>query len=291
MRSFEEIGRIVIGVIHDSNNILAGIYGAIDLIRMNLRAANLSHLEAVARKALSAIEGENLGDAKAQLQEVVLGLERLNFSGVSERVDRADMYCGELTEYNRWLLDLVGRRYGTVQSTTLEQIVNDGRRFLERLASESRTATVNLEINCAQRRYRSVSSFFDKTLVRRGIANLVTNARDAIEEGEGSVTITTGVVTGHPDGYADACTIGPPPTGTLAFLEVKDTGRGMNPAELENMTKDGHTTKEGSEHGYGLMAVTQMAKHHGATIVIWSASGHGTKIAVLFPVRDEPPSS
>lgn len=113
------------------------------------------------------------------------------------------------------------------------------------------------------------------------IINLVTNASEAQAAPGGVVTILTGVM--HADAaYLERCYLGDTlSAGDYVFLEVVDTGVGMNSDVQERMFDPFFSTNV-PRRGLGLAAVLGIVRGHAGAINVTSAPGAGTKIRVLF---------
>jgi signal transduction histidine kinase/ActR/RegA family two-component response regulator len=104
------------------------------------------------------------------------------------------------------------------------------------------------------------------------LANLVTNARDALREG-GVIRIELRNELMPGDG-----------AGGSVALSVRDNGVGIPPAVLERVFEPFFTTKEaGKGTGLGLSQVYAFAKASGGTVAIDSNPGHGTVVTLRFP--------
>ena len=99
------------------------------------------------------------------------------------------------------------------------------------------------------------------------VMNLLTNAAESLPDGEGEVTVRTGLVS----------------AGDQVFIEVADTGCGMNTEMRSRMFDPFYTTKF-TGRGLGLAAVSGIVKSHGRTIDVQSRVGEGTTVLVLLPV-------
>src|SRR5262249_37451983 len=76
---------------------------------------------------------------------------------------------------------------------------------------------------------------------------------------------------------------------TMAFLTVRDHGRGMAPEVLERAAEPFFTTKQGGAGtGLGLSTVRTVAVTHGGYVHIDSASDRGTTVRMSFPAYCEP---
>ncbi|SHF02372.1 PAS domain S-box-containing protein [Desulfacinum infernum DSM 9756] len=112
------------------------------------------------------------------------------------------------------------------------------------------------------------------------VANLVINARDAIER-SGTITLETQNV--FLDGSRKA---GPVfiPEGEYVRLSVTDTGCGMDAQTMEHIFEPFFTTKEvGKGTGLGLSTVYGIVKQNGGWIDVTSAPGEGTRFDLFFP--------
>lgn len=122
----------------------------------------------------------------------------------------------------------------------------------------------------------------DATQIRQVIMNLITNASDAIGENSGIITISTGkeYCNGRtaeeffPDTVLQA--------GNYAFLEVSDSGIGMDQNIIQKIFDPFFTTKF-TGRGLGLAAVSGIVKGHMGTIRIESVPGMGSSFRVIFP--------
>jgi signal transduction histidine kinase len=122
----------------------------------------------------------------------------------------------------------------------------------------------------------------DATQMRQVVMNLIVNASEAIGERSGVVSVTTGL--GHCDaedlkgGYC-AESIQP---GDFVYLEIEDTGRGMDQATLDRIFDPFFTTKF-TGRGLGLAAVLGIVRGHHGAIRVRSEPGRGTTFKLLFP--------
>jgi CheY-like chemotaxis protein/anti-sigma regulatory factor (Ser/Thr protein kinase) len=108
--------------------------------------------------------------------------------------------------------------------------------------------------------------------VREALINLIFNAIDAMPEG-GTLTLQTGVT-------ADDANI---------YVEVRDSGVGMDEETRRRSLEPFFTTKGDRETGLGLAMVYGTVQRHGATIDIRSTPGQGTAVILIFPRQSENP--
>lgn len=112
------------------------------------------------------------------------------------------------------------------------------------------------------------------------LANLVVNARDAIEGG-GRITIETACVnSGDIDRGGDLVA----DVKVYILLAVSDDGNGMEPAIIEHIFEPFFTTKPiGEGTGLGLANVYGIVKQNGGFVRVDSEPGKGTRIEVYLP--------
>ena len=137
----------------------------------------------------------------------------------------------------------------------------------------------------------------DATQLRQVLMNLISNASDSLGDRVGKITIATGVMATD---SLTHCLAGTPPEGSAVFLEVSDTGEGMDEGTLDRVFDPFFTTKF-TGRGLGLAAVLGIMRGHHGAIQVLSAPGEGTTFRLLFPgsdkiealpsLRDRPPQN
>ena len=120
----------------------------------------------------------------------------------------------------------------------------------------------------------------DPSQVDQILANLVVNARDAIE-GVGVITMATGQAE-FDEGYcADHPEALP---GHYIMLAVSDNGTGMDEETVANIFEPFFTTKKQNEGtGLGLATVYGIAKQNGGFVNVYSEPGEGTTFRMYLP--------
>jgi len=119
--------------------------------------------------------------------------------------------------------------------------------------------------------------------IQQLIANIFTNAAEAIGDKPGKITITTSVAEFSSDELRDTYLHQDLPAGDYAVLEISDTGCGMT-AEIIDKVFDPFFTTHFTGRGMGLAAVLGIIKGHEGAIDIKSQPGEGTTFTVMFPV-------
>ncbi len=150
----------------------------------------------------------------------------------------------------------------------------------------------------------------DSTQMHQIIMNLCLNARDAIGEEQGSITVELSdairesawpispfaadptkkvdeqVLLGR-NGESNCLWMGIPPDGDHTCLTVADTGSGMDRETLERIFDPFFTTKDiGKGTGLGLAAVRGIVISHGGAIRVESTPGRGTRVDIHLPPHE-----
>jgi PAS domain S-box-containing protein len=127
----------------------------------------------------------------------------------------------------------------------------------------------------------------DASQVRQIIMNLITNASEAMEDKDGIISIATGSI--DCINARASCTHfqGTVEKGLCAFIEVSDTGVGMEEETISKVFDPFFTTKFAGR-GLGLAAVLGIVRSHNGAIKVTSEPGRGTTFRILLPsVREQ----
>ncbi len=155
----------------------------------------------------------------------------------------------------------------------INERVAEMERMLRRLIGEE----IELQLQLAPDVYHVKA---DPAQIEQIILNLVVNARDAMPHG-GRLSVRTG--NAHPDRHesdrANNAAIGP-----CAFLEVSDTGCGMDDRTKSRIFEPFFTTKgKGRGTGLGLSMVYGIVQQSGGAVTVESQLNHGTTFRISLP--------
>src|SRR5262249_3634316 len=118
------------------------------------------------------------------------------------------------------------------------------------------------------------------------VMNLITNASEAIGDHPGTITIRTGTSQVSHDYLTELYFDEQLPEGRYVFLEVSDTGCGID-QETKKRIFDPFFTTKFTGRGLGLAAVLGIVRGHNGAINLYSEVGRGTTFKVLIPSSEK----
>ncbi len=147
------------------------------------------------------------------------------------------------------------------------------------------TATVADKVVIEYKLHRGLPPIMaDPSQVSQVVINLVTNASEAIGDADGAITVSTGILRHGIDGSGSGLQA-EIPGGACVYIEVSDTGLGMDEATQAKMWDPFFTTKFAGR-GLGLAAVQGIVRSYGGATEVVSQPGRGTQIRTLFAVTE-----
>jgi CheY-like chemotaxis protein len=126
----------------------------------------------------------------------------------------------------------------------------------------------------------------DPTQLRQVALNLILNAAEALADAGGVIAVGTGAVECDRQYLARACPDDRLAEGIYVYIEVIDTGRGMD-AETQRRIFDPFFSTKRDGRGLGLSAVLGIVRAHRGAIMVQSSPGHGATFRVLLPCAAE----
>jgi two-component system cell cycle sensor histidine kinase/response regulator CckA len=211
----------------------------------------------------------NAGVARSELAPESPAQETL------ERIEAAALRAADLT---RQMLAYSGKGRFIIERVDLTRAVQEMTHLLGAVISKKAALRLNLAD-----RLPAIEA--DPTQVRQVLMNLITNASDALGDRDGVIGLTTGRIEADRD-YLDTfeADSGAVP-GTYVYLEVTDSGAGMDAETLKRIFDPFFTTKF-TGRGLGLAAVLGIVRGHHGAIRVYSEVGRGTTFKVLLPAID-----
>jgi signal transduction histidine kinase/CheY-like chemotaxis protein len=215
-----------------------------------------------------------LGFAGLALEDI--GPESAARSSIDEVVAAAER-AAELT---RQMLACSGQGKFKVEPVDLSRVVQDMGHLLRISVSKK----VALKYDLAE----DLPLFeADPGQLQQVAMNLVANASDAIGTADGMIRVTTGVMAADRDYLSKTYVDDQLPAGDYVYIEVSDSGCGMDGATAARIFEPFFTTKD-SGRGLGLAAVLGIVRGHRGAIKLAALRGSGTAFRVLFPSAKEP---
>lgn len=184
---------------------------------------------------------------------------------------RAAELCGQMLAYS-------GRGRFVIERFNLNQVVEEMSQLLRVSISRRALLQCHLEPDLP-----SIEG--DVTQIRQIVMNLIMNASEALGGNDGVVTLRTGSRFCDREFLRQAYLADMLREGQYAFLEVTDTGCGMDEATMSRIFDPFFTTKFAGR-GLGLAAVLGIVRGHDGTVKVTSTPGRGTVFSVFFPCRE-----
>jgi CheY-like chemotaxis protein len=189
------------------------------------------------------------------------------------QIEQAAKKAAELTDQ---ILAFAGRSSYRPERINLERLLE---RALDDLRPLTREADVRLEIE-----KRPIKVQADSCQLRRLLANLVGNSIEALHDPSGQVRVRAGEIDVDPMALNLYYLGDQVAAGRYAFVEVVDSGCGMNVGTQMRMFEPFFSTKF-TGRGLGLPAVLGIVRAHGGTLNIYSEPDRGTRVRVLLPLE------
>ncbi len=214
-----------------------------------------------------------LGNASLALDELPpLSPARDNLSAIEATSLRAAELCRQMLAYS-------GKGRFAIEDIRLGALIGEMVSLLK--SSLSKKAILNLNLKEPLPPLRG-----DPSQIRQIVMNLVINASEAIGERNGVVTISTGVMECSPEYLSDVYLDERLTEGSYVWLQIADTGCGMDPETQRRIFEPFFTTKF-TGRGLGLSAVLGIVRGHHGALKVYSKPNKGTTIKVLFPIAPD----
>jgi PAS domain S-box-containing protein len=189
-----------------------------------------------------------------------------------EEIVRASHRAADLC---RQMLAYSGKGQFVVGRYDLSEIVREMAQMLE--VSVSKKATLRYSFGAELPPVEA-----DVTQLRQVIMNLITNASEALGNRSGIISISTGINNCDRAYLSESFLDDNLPEGRYVFLEVSDTGAGMDEETRRRIFEPFFTTKF-TGRGLGLAVVLGIVRGHHGAIKVYSEPGKGTSFKILLP--------
>jgi len=213
-------------------------------------------------KKLSVI-GQFAAGMYHDLKSPIEGLKLLS-AGLKRKIDKDNPAKKYLDEIEIGINSIDKLIYETLDfvkpKASVKQNINLNE-FLKSTISEMKIEEIKLLFNLED---ELPDIKIDKSQFGHALRNVFTNSLESMQK-EGELSIST---------FKKNKTV---------KIEIKDTGTGIDPNELEKIFQPFYTTKL-KGHGLGLSIVHQIIKMNGGKIDLESNLGKGTKVIIEFPI-------
>lgn len=196
----------------------------------------------------------------------------------SRRVEKIFVSAERAKELANHLLSYAGKQELSKQNVDLNRYLREHEEFMRVLQSPQ--LSISLELG-----EQPLSVSLDPTQFSQVLLNLIINAREAIEHGEGKLVIRTSTIELMPEEAEKYLSAERSLSGRFALLEVSDNGKGMERATRERIFDPFFTTKpEGT--GLGLATLIGIIYGHNGAIAVNSEVGLGSTFSILLPLSN-----
>ncbi|MDQ5985615.1 MAG: Sensor histidine kinase RcsC [Syntrophus sp. SKADARSKE-3] len=186
---------------------------------------------------------------------------------------QASKRAADLTQQ---MLAYSGKGHFVTKALNLAELVEENIHIFK--AGIPKSVTLNLQLK------RDLPVIFaDAGQVQQVVMNLITNAAESIIEENGSVTLSTGLAFCSDIDFEHSRITEKPNPGQFAYLEISDTGCGMDEETKKRLFDPFFTTKF-TGRGLGMSAVLGIVRGHKGALFVDSEIGRGTTVKVLFPI-------
>jgi PAS domain S-box-containing protein len=210
-----------------------------------------------------------------------LALMRINKeSPAVDNLHKIEQSAARAADLAKQMLAYSGKGKFVIEDIDLNHLMKDMLHMLE--VSISKKAVLRLNP------YHPLPSVeADATQMRQIIMNLVINASEAIGDRSGVIAITTGCMDCDRSYLKDVWLDENISEGLYVYLEIADSGCGMDKETLAKLFDPFFTTKF-TGRGLGMAAVLGIIRGHKGAIKVYSEPGKGTSFKILLPASDRP---
>ena len=196
-------------------------------------------------------------------------------SPLRDRADDIIASAKRAAELSRQMLAYSGQGRFVVEAVDLSKVVLELWELL--------TATVSRRIRINRVLEPGLDVECDPSQLRQILMNLVTNAAEAIGDGEGTIEVRTGSMRCDEAYLSGADVTGALTSRTYAFLAVYDSGCGMDESTRRRIFDPFFTTKF-LGRGLGLAAAMGIVRGHQGALKVYTEPGKGSCFRVLLPL-------
>jgi PAS domain S-box-containing protein len=208
-----------------------------------------------------------------------LTLEKVSsMSNAHENIQEIINAAHRAADLCRQMLAYAGKAPSAFEVTDLSLLINQMTHLIQNSISNKTLLDLQIEPEIS-------SIHADRGQIRQIVMNLIMNASEAIGDQKGVITVKTGVKKCDQNYLAKTALDSKPVTGMYVYLEITDTGCGIEADKKDRIFDPFYSTKF-TGRGLGLAAVIGIVQTHRGAIDVYSEPGKGTTIKVLFPAME-----
>lgn len=192
------------------------------------------------------------------------------------KIEQASLRGGELANQ---MLTYAGRGKPLIQAVHVSKLVEEMGHLLDVSISKKISLLYDLSASLPM-------VDVDPAQMRQVVMNLIINASEAINDQMGTITLRTGKMFVTEEYLSECHVRGEFENQACVFLEVVDTGMGIDPEDLEKIFDPFFTTKFAGR-GLGLAALLGIVRSHGGAINVSSEIDKGTAFRIILPCTTE----
>jgi len=201
-------------------------------------------------------------------------------SPAMEHLRQINLAAGRAADLANQMLAYSGKGKFVVEAVDLTQIIIEMEHILS--VSVSKKATLRYDLT-----HDLPSIEADATQLRQIVMNLIINASDAIGDGNGVIAISTGAMDCDRAYLEEIWLDENLPAGTYVYLEVADTGCGIESNKVNRIFEPFYSTKF-TGRGLGMAAVLGIVRGHRGAIKVYTEVGSGSTFKILLPASSLP---
>lgn len=191
-----------------------------------------------------------------------------------EKAMQAAEFAAELT---RQLLTYANSQGAPDELINLNQLINDNISLLNTTLLNGVSLQLDLAPSLPPIEAR-------RAHIQQIIMNLIINAAESIEGGQGIVLLRTGRETlQENDGRFNFINCHCPYPGSYVYLQITDTGCGMTPQQMQKIFSPFYTTKPAGR-GLGLSTILDIVNLYQGGITVESQPGLGSTFCIFLPL-------
>lgn len=189
-----------------------------------------------------------------------------------QRIEDAAKRAAELT---RQMLAYAGQGALEARLIDVSALIREATTLLR----ASVTKRADLVVDCPEGLAHIVG---DAAQLRQVVMNLVINASESLGEFGGHITIRTGMRNLKPEDLAGCVLSDEPWPGDYVFIEISDSGCGIDEEELGRIFDPFYSTKF-TGRGLGLAVVAGIIRRHRGALQVESQVGEGSVFRIFLP--------